>query len=58
MCTSDLKLYIENVFYFKNDFKPQKNGNWLDPCCEKLGTSVRIVEKEKMSVVRHDFEFL
>lgn len=35
--------------------KKKKKGNWLGTCCEKLGTSVCIVEKVQMSVVRYGF---
>lgn len=49
-------MYLKRI-YLKNDFKTpkKKKGNWLGTCCEKLGTSVCIVEKVHMSVVRHGF---
>lgn len=60
MCTYDLKLYVhvsKTYFTWRMILKHQrkKKGNWLGTCCEKLGTSVCIVEKVQMSVVRHGF---
>lgn len=58
-CNVDLKLYIFKTYLtwriILKHQKKKRKGNWLGTCCEKLGTSVRIVEKVKMSVVKHGF---